>query len=270
MSSVNSNRSAARAGCDGPRIVVFRVDRGMIRTVRAISPHRIRRCLAWSLAATLCIGAAATPAAPPKPAAASSAQARVAIAMERETLDGVVAASLVGALSEQLGGRAVKIRLKQVDVQTTSLRDRLVSGQGEMQIDTSQDWIGFRFSTLYDAIFESAGYPELSIGTVGPGGRTVPNDSKLVRELDDRVVGMLGEEFGYQQVRLQLDRIDTVEAGARYLRIDAQGIADFGLDGTAPTRVEALYDREQSAWLRVTYTLDAAPAAASSTPVGSR
>ena len=242
----------------------------MIRTARTKAPRRIRRCLGWGLAATLCLGVATTSAAPPKPTAASNAQARVAIAMERETLDGVVAASLVGALSEQLGGRAVKIRLKQVDVQTTSLRDRLVSGQGEMQIEASQDWIGFRFSTLYDAIFESAGYPELSIGTVGPGGRTVPNDSKLVRELDDRVVGMLGDEFGYQQVRLQLDRIDTVEAGARYLRIDAQGIADFGLDGTAPTRVEALYDREQNAWLRVTYTLDAAPPSASSTPVGSR
>ena len=244
----------------------------MIRT--ASVPRRIRHCLAWSLVATLCIGAATTSAAPPKPTAASSVQARAAIARERETLDGVVAASLVGALSEQLGGRAVKIRLKQVNVQTTSLRDRLVSGQGEMQIEAAQDWIGFRFSTLYDAIFESAGYPELSIGTVGPGGRTLPNDSKLVRELDDRVVGMLGDEFGYQQVRLQLDRIDTVEAGARYLRIDARGIADFGLDGTAPTRVEALYDREQNAWLRVTYTLDAAPPAASSTPptppVGSR
>lgn len=271
MSSVNSNHSGcARVGCHGPRIGVFRVDRGMITTIRAMSPRRAAPCLAWSLAATLCIGAAAASAAPPKPTAASTAQARAAIAMERETLDGVVAASLVGALSEQLGGRAVKIRLKQIDVQTMSLRDRLVSGQGEMQIEAAQDWIGFRFSTLYDAIFESAGYPELSIGTVGPGGRTLPNDSKLVRELDDRVVGMLGQEFGYQQVRLQLDRIDTVEAGARYLRIDAQGIADFGLDGTAPTRVEALYDREQNAWLRVTYTLDAAPPASSSTPVGSR
>lgn len=235
----------------------------MIRTARTHAPRRIRRCLGWSLAATLCFGAAATWAAPPKPTTATTAQARAAIAMERETLDGVVAASLVGALSEQLGGRAVKIKLKQVVVQTTSLRDRLVSGQGEMQIEASQDWIGFRFSTLYDAIFESAGYPELSIGTVGPGGRTVPNDSKLVRELDDRVVGMLGEEFGYQQVRLQLDRIDTVEAGARYLRIDAHGIADFGLDGTAPTRVEALYDREQNAWLRVTYTLEGTPPPAS-------
>lgn len=223
----------------------------------------------------LCLGAGAISAAPQTSSGTGiTARARTAVAMERETLDGVVAASLVGALSEQLGGRAVKIRLEQVDVQTTSLRDRLVSGQGKMQIEASEDWIGFRFSTLYDAIFESAGYPELSIGTVGPGGRTLPNDSKLVRELDDRVVGMLGEEFGYQQVRLQLDRIDTVEAGVRYLRIDAQGIADFGLDGTAPTRVEALYDREQNAWLRVTYTLDGTPPPASmpasATPVGSR
>jgi hypothetical protein len=199
-----------------------------------------------------------------------SAQARLAIAQERETLDGVVAASLVGALSEQLGDRAVKIKLEHVVVETTSMRDRMVSGQGALQIDNAQDWIGFRFSTLYDAVLESAGYPELSIGTVGPGGRTLPNDSKLVRELDDRVVGMLGEEFGYQQVRLQLDRIDTIEAGVRYLRIDAAGIADFGLDGTAPARVEGLYDREQQAWLRVTYTLDGSPPAASPASISGR
>jgi hypothetical protein len=224
----------------------------------------------WSVVAALCLAASAAAAADPKPAPPGAKSQKDALARERETLDGVVAASLVGALSEQLGDRPVKIKLKQVDVQVTSLRDRMVSGQGELQIDTAQDWIGFRFSTLYDAIFESAGYPELSIGTVGPGGRTLPNDSRLVRELDDRVVGMLGKEFGYQRVRLQLDRIDTVEAGTRYLRIDANGIADFGLDGTAPTRVEALYDREQNAWLRVSYTLDSTPPVASPSPVGSR
>lgn len=220
--------------------------------------HRYAGC-AWLLAAMLGLAAMPAFAADQKPSKPLSAQARLAIAQERETLDGVVAASLVGALSEQLGDRPVKIKLEHVLVETTSIRDRLVSGQGAMQIDNAQDWIGFRFSTLYDAVLESAGYPELSIGTVGPGGRTLPNDSKLIRELDDRVSGMLGDEFGYQQVRLQLDRIDTVEAGVRYLRIDASGIADFGLDGTAPTRVEGLYDREQGAWLRVTYTLDGTP-----------
>ena len=246
----------------GPSPIAFYVDRGMASN--PYTPHRRRRprhALWFAVAATLCIAATTAVAQGPKPALRAAITAKDALARERETLDGVVAASLAGALSEQLGGRPVKIKLKHVDVQVTSLRDRLVSGQGEVQIDTAQDWIGFRFSTLYDTIFENAGYPDLSIGTVGPGGRTLPNDSKLVRELDDRVVTMLGEEFGYQQVRLQLDRIDTVEAGTRYQRIDANGIADFGLDGTAPTRVEALYDREQNVWLRVTYTLDGAPPA---------
>ncbi len=245
-------------GAAGPRPAAFRVGRGMTNS----------RLCAWPLAVALCLATSTTLAAGPKPVPPIPQSSKDALAHERETLDSVVAASLVGALSEQLGDRPVKIKLKHVDVQVTSLRDRLVSGQGELQIDTAQDWIGFRFSTLYDAIFENAGYPELSIGTVGPGGRTLPNDSKLVRELDDRVVGMLSKEFGYQQVRLQLDRIDTIEAGTRYLRIDADGIADFGIDGTAPARVEALYDREEDAWLRVSYTLDGTPPPAS--PAGMR
>lgn len=245
-------------GAAGPRPNAFRVGRGMTNS----------RLCAWPLAVALCLATSTTLAAGPKPVPPIPQSSKDALAHERETLDSVVAASLVGALSEQLGDRPVKIKLKHVDVQVTSLRDRLVSGQGELQIDTAQDWIGFRFSTLYDAIFENAGYPELSIGTVGPGGRTLPNDSKLVRELDDRVVGMLSKEFGYQQVRLQLDRIDTIEAGTRYLRIDADGIADFGIDGTAPARVEALYDREEDAWLRVSYTLDGTPPPAS--PAGMR
>ena len=41
-------------------------------------------------------------------------------------------------------------------------------------------------------------------------------------------------------------------------------------DGAAPTRVEALYDREENAWLRVTYTLDGTPPAASPASVSGR
>jgi len=251
-----------------PSASLFPLTANMIPVIRLQTHRNTGRT--WFLVAMLALAAMPAFAAGQTPSKPLSAQARLAIAQERETLDGVVAASLVGALSEQLGGRPVKIKLEHVLVETTSIRDRLVSGQGAMQIDNAQDWIGFRFSTLYDAVLESAGYPELSIGTVGPGGRTLPNDSKLIRELDDRVIGMLGEEFGYQQVRLQLDRIDTVEAGLRYLRIDASGIADFGLDGTAPTRVEGLYDREQGAWLRVTYTLDGTPPAATPAAISGR
>ena len=56
-------------------------------------------------------------------------------------------------------------------------------------------------------------------------------------------------------MRLQLDHITTVEAGSRYLRINANGIADFGAEGTSPARIEALYDRRGKAWLRVNYEL---------------
>ena len=193
-----------------------------------------------------------------------------AIALEREAMDGAIAASLVGALSEQLGGRAVKIRLDHVDVETSSLRDRLVKGQGTLQIDNAQEWLGFRFSMLYDVMSESAGYPEMSIGTSGPAGRIVPNDSKLIREVEDRVIGMLGDEFGYQKVRLQLDRIETLETNTRYMRIDAGGIADFGRDGSAPAQVEGLYDRQQKIWLRVAYSLDAKPPTSSAGGTGAR
>ncbi|MBX3711535.1 MAG: hypothetical protein KF800_06210 [Lysobacter sp.] len=214
----------------------------------------MNRHLHTALLIALPMAMAALPAIAAKPASTAPATQ----AAERDTLDGIVAAALVGALSEQLGGRPVKVRLGRIDVRATSLRDRVVSGQGELQIDGAPEWLGFRFSTLYDSLYESAGYPELSIGTVGPEGRAVPNDSSLIREAEDRVVAQLSREFGYQKVWLQLDRIATVESGRRYLRIDASGTADFGRDGAAPARIEGLYDREQKVWLRVAYVLESA------------
>lgn len=234
-----------------------------------LSAHVLARASAYAaLALGLLMFAAQTPAAKPpaKPSATRAAEA--ALAQERERMDSVVAAALVAALSEQLGDREVNIRLERSEALTASLRDRLIKGQGRMQIDGGEDWIGFRFEVLYDAVMESAGYPEVHIGGVGRDERTVPNDSRLVREVEDRVVAMFGEEFGYQQVRLQLDRITTIEAGARYLRIDAEGIADFGRDGSAPTRVEALYDRKASEWLRVAYALEPSAETGSPVPVG--
>ena len=134
----------------------------------------------------------------------------------------------------------------------------VVVGRVLQEDHADPELLGFRFSTLYDSLYESAGYPELSIGTVGPEGRAVPNDSSLIREAEDRVVEQLSREFGYQKVWLQLDRIATMESGRRYLRIDASGTADFGRDGAAPARIEGLYDREQKVWLRVAYVLESA------------
>ena len=184
------------------------------------------------------------------------ARARDPLAHERDTIDGAVAASLISALSEQLGGHPVKIRLDRTDVVAAGIRDRIVRGLGQVQIDGAEEWLGFRFSTLYDSFLETAGPPELSIGGAGPEGRAVPNDPALLREVEDRVVAQLAKERGDPALRLQLDRIATLQTGTRYLRIDADGIADFGRHGTAPLRVEGLYDRKRSAWLPVAYSLN--------------
>lgn len=216
---------------------------------------------------------AGAPAAKPaaRPAAAPGATGQQALARERERIDATVGAALVGALGEELGGRTVRIQLDDVTVQTTSLRDRMVTGRGRLQIENDEAWMGFGFTLLYDAVMDSAGYPELRIGEGGSDGRAVPNDAQLVRELDDRVVDLLAQEFGYQNVRLQLDRISTVQAAQRYLRIEATGIADFGLDGAAPTRVDALYDPTRNAWLRVAYKLQPSTVGSEPSPaVGQR
>ena len=173
----------------------------------------------------------------------------------REAIDGAVAGVVVGALTEQFGGRSVAIKLDRVEVLPSSIRDRIVSGEGRLQLGEDQDWIGFRFSTLYDTELGNAAYPNITLGGIANGEREIPNDTRLVRELDDNVVGRLGKEFASQHVRLQLDRITTVEAGSRYLRISASGIADFGRDGVTPAQVEALYDRRDGTWLRVNYEL---------------
>jgi hypothetical protein len=185
----------------------------------------------------------------PVPAAAGPA------AGGTEAINGAVAGVLIAALTEQFGGRSVSIMLDKVNVLPASIRDRTVSGEGRARIEGDEDWIGFRFNTLYDTTFNSAAYPDITIGGVTGGERDVPNDTALVRELDDRVVERLGQEFSGQVVRLQLDRITTVEAGSRYLRINASGIADFGAEGTSPAQIEGLYDRRGKTWLRVNYEL---------------
>lgn len=172
-----------------------------------------------------------------------------------ETINGAVAGVLIAVLTEQFEGRAVSVTLDRVDVQPASIQDRIVSGAGRARIEGDQEWIGFRFSTLYDTTFGSVAWPEITLGGVTGDERDVPNDTVLIRQLDGRVAERLGNEFSGQAVRLQLDRITTVEAGSRYLRINASGIADFGPEGTSPTRIEALYDRRDKAWLRVDYEL---------------
>ncbi|MFS8063344.1 MAG: hypothetical protein ACMG5Z_02035 [Luteimonas sp.] len=170
-------------------------------------------------------------------------------------IDNAIAGALINAISEQLGGRPVDMRLDAVDVQPVGTRDRTVSGTGGLRIGGDNDWVGFRFQVLYDGQLGSTDYPEVSIGGVAAGERDIPNDAQLVQQLEAKVIAALSKEFRQQSVWLQLDRIATVEGGSHYLGINADGIAHLGVDGSTDLMIEALYDRSSGTWLRLHYGL---------------
>lgn len=187
---------------------------------------------------------------------AGRAAAPMSRAEGNEALNNAVASVVVAALSEQFDGRTVSVKLDRTEVAMSSLRDRVVTGEGRMRIGSEdEEWIGFHYRTLYDTQLANAAYPQITLGGQGDDGRVLPNDARLVSQLDERVVRQLDREFAGQPVRLQLDQIQTIEAGARYLRIDAVGLADFGREGTTSAQVDALYDRVDGTWVRVNYEL---------------
>lgn len=172
-----------------------------------------------------------------------------------ESLDNSVAAVLVTALSEQLATPAISLKLDSIDARAAGPRDKSVSGLGRVRMADDDDWIGFRFRTVYDTLFLSAGDPELIIGGVTESERESPNDAMLMIQLENRVATDLDREYGEGVSRLQFERIRTVEAGTRLLRISAAGTADLGAAGEMPLQIESLYDIKRDTWLRVDYTL---------------
>ncbi len=177
-----------------------------------------------------------------------------------EALHNAVASAVVATLTEQFGRRTVSVKLDSADVQIASIRDRVVSGQGRVQIGRDEAWIGFRYRTLYDTLEGSAGYPQVTLGGGSDNERAMPNDTALVKELTRELANALDAEFLGQSAHLQLAEVAMYEAGKRYLRFDAQGTANFGSEGSTPAHVDALYDRGEKSWLRINYELG--PAAA--------
>lgn len=232
---------------------------------------RRRRGRARRLAATLVAFGCAVAFTAPAPAQAPVRQTATASSIDARAQardaarDEAVAAALVAALEQELGGRRIRLRLEPPSVGIASVRDRMIEGRGAVSIGDSEEWLGLHYRVLYDAVMGTSGYPELHIGGQETGGRVLPNDAALVGDLDERVLALLSEEFGHQHARMQLDHIVTVAHGDRYLRIDAEGLVDFGRDGNAPASVEGLYDRAAGEWLRVAYALE--PVAAGPPPV---
>lgn len=205
----------------------------------------------------------------PRPALDTASPAVQARASDRPALEKAVAGVVVGALATQFDGRAVEARFGAIEDQPGDAGRRAISGEGQMRFAGDWAWIGFKFRTQYDVLLGQAAAPELVLG-VGADVRPVPNDTATVQQLDDQLVQALREELAFASIRLQLDRIESVEAGQNYLLIDAWGLADFGRDGSSKIRIAAFYDRRSGEWLQVHYDLGAAPDDTALPPVAGR
>ena len=205
----------------------------------------------------------------PSPVLDSTSRAAQARGSDRPSLERAVAGVVVGALAAQFDGRAVEARFGAIDDQPGEAGRRAISGEGQMRFAGDWAWIGFNFRTQYDVLLGQAAAPELVLG-VGGDARPVPNDTAVVQQLDDRLVQALREELAFASIRLQLDRIESVETGQNYLLIDAWGLADFGRDGSSKIRIAAFYDRRSGQWLQLHYDLGTAPDDTAIPPVAGR
>jgi hypothetical protein len=173
-----------------------------------------------------------------------------------QAIDAATAAALIGAISSEFDERRVEVKLDRVEIDPAGFVQRDVRGVGRLAIGDDEDWIPFRFAALYDTTSSSVDYPALTLGDAGPG-QPVVADAGLARRLADEVARRLDAEFAGQPVRLALDNVRLQPAGRHYLRLDANGIAGFGAEGSTAAGVQALYDPRNGEWLRVHYELGA-------------
>lgn len=177
-------------------------------------------------------------------------------AVAASSLEDAVAAVVVVALTEQFDQQGVSVNIASYQIHVGSAGQRVVTGRGHVSLSGAAEPVPFDYRTVYDIASSSAGYPTISIGQIGSDEHSVPNDARLIGELDARVASALSQELAGRRVWLQLDTIRSYESSnERYVRVDARGVADFGPGGTADTQVQGLYDRTGKTWLRVHYEL---------------
>lgn len=176
-----------------------------------------------------------------------------------QVLDAAVAAALIGAVASQFDEDNVEVRLNDVDVEEASLRDRQLLGRGELRLGDDEEWIAFGFEALYDTVEAVVSYPRLTLAD-GMAADPVELDTPIAQTLAERTEAALSAEFSQQPVALALEDVRAVNAGGRYLRVDASGTADFGREGNAATQVHGLFDQRENRWVKVSYELGEAPA----------
>lgn len=164
------------------------------------------------------------------------------------------AAAVIAALRVQFQQRDVELRIDHLHGEEVSLRDLHLAGHGRIRIEGSQAWLPVRFQALYDTATATVLSPAVTLdrtsAAVAPGA-DLPTDS-----LDRMITGQLAAEFDSQQVDFDLAAARVTGGDARYALVEGGGVATFAGEGEAPVRLQAVFDREQQAWVRVDYRMD--------------
>jgi hypothetical protein len=173
-----------------------------------------------------------------------------------QAIDDATAAALIGAISAQFGERRIEVKLDSVNATPAGLIQRDLRGSGRLLIGRDDTWIPFRFKALYDTEHASVGYPDLTLGSDQPG-KSLSTEAAIAKRLVAEVDARLRDEFAGQPASFAMDSVRVEPAGTRYLRLQANGVAQFGREGDASAGIRALYDTRTGDWLQLEYELGA-------------
>ncbi len=171
-----------------------------------------------------------------------------------QAIDDALAAALVGAITTQFDERVIEVKLDRVESDLAGFTQRDLHGDARVRIGRDAEWIPVGFSALYDTSTNTVGFPALVLGADAPG-QPLPADGRISRQLAQEVDARLDSEFASQEVRFKVDQARVVHVGGRFLRLDANGVADFGAEGTTMASIDALYDPRTQRWVRLNYEL---------------
>lgn len=171
-----------------------------------------------------------------------------------QAIDDALAAALVGAITTQFDERTIEVKLDHVESTLAGFLQRDLHGNARLKIGRDGAWIPVTFSALYDTSNGTVGFPSLVLGADAPG-QVLAADDRITRQLATEVDARLGNEFTSQDVRFKIDQARVVHIGGRYLQLDANGVADFGVEGTTTAIINALFDPKTGRWIQLSYEL---------------